>query len=1007
MNWLNRLDDVLDKALTPQNSRHGNSPSAIRGQLSKSADHVAEKFGNESDSSHGSPVILPSRSLEVVGPSIPGRVRRRSEGIAIPAPGNQTKPAISNLSRPVIPGKLKRNRSKEVAEKQTQYPGNVKRITIPKNRAEEDQQSSESEVELPSSEVLPLASQRSRNEMEYQHSENVRLSNEAFDELNKVQTIVSGEMAPVENQALAKTVHDEKQRGPEQMQQVTDNKASDKLLQTDQSSTQISASKVVESIGSLAKTKAWGFLQVNSFDRTSRENEVLINNLETCSAEASELRINEHSDSVKVGPPFTSDAIETIIVPKTKSDKGREPLSRNENRGENGGIAVALFSDERHEMRLEPSQKDIVGPSDVEKIREANKLSSLPSRNCEQFQSAVDNAEKAVQGSLVLTQEAGETANDLSAGESASKHLDQAENDPPVRNSGHLHLSAAAVTPQSEPMADDKVPAFKVVDGAHERLIKEQGKQSIKETSVREFSQSHVLPNDEPSARVRNYPKHGHPGNGELLALPKSQDNSFEAPGFVDSSSIAKVPSAWNGSVNASERGIDSPHMSASLTKTDPDVDSTVSMWSSFKLDMPFDRSRNCHGMVNLRLVRARRLSCSTGSFVQGNISLKPWKGKVRTTTTRTYAGSRGHGVCAVWDDCEENHVSMIHSFSSDESPIPTIEIDLTVSPLGMGLLGFSMGTLSLSCEELFMNPSRTRRYWLTTPETKTIPSPVRLASPMLQVEAMFEPTIVEEETTDEDKNVPPDIIDIPKDVLTFQRANSSGLEEYPSTPVRLGSTGGARADDNACSTPLSDRTPPFSAKSQRSLHSQTNQHLLCLKKFRLPATCCVCKKSIMSGIRSQAAYRCEKCGIDCCEDCVLQVDIRMPCGSLLAQDVAKNSIQNKLSMNTILSTVAPVSGNVTSPQRDTHPSSHCVSLNESKGIGTIDLVFLRAFVLDEPWSPESDAADILTSGKTSFKAGDYYMRITRVGSKDSARTQTIQNSSKPVFDSKEMILNV
>ena len=986
MNWLNQLDDVLDKALTPQNSRHGGSSSALRGQQQSAlTEHLADQFGNESESSHesSSPVILPSRSLEIAGPSIPGRARRRSEGAAILPPGNQSKPAQSKRPHPAIPGQLKRNSSTEIPDKQQkQYPGNIKRRITAKKQAEEAQQSSDSEVE-----VMPA-------EIDNRPLENKPLASKIYNDFNRIETVISGESSVV----VIDTVHDEKQKEhAEKMQQVVESELGQNVLHADASRPPDSKTKIVQSIGSLAKTKAWGVLPGNRNDQKDVEHDA--HNTEASSVEASKQTIDEKSDRLQIGNAVTSD-----------TDELNQVTELNSNRGESRGIVVTLFSDDKDEARLRPSHDDSNEHPDAKNIHEVYNLSR-------------DNNENLVEESIACIPEASEPTPVMPLGDSDFKYFGQTSKEtcstlmkpesslrilsilddatPPVKNSGRQETPAAAAAIHTKPTDEDTFPASKVVDSAH-KLTTKLGEQATKETETVESSERLLPLNGGSSASIRDYANQGHVKTSELLSQRKDQDNFSGAGGLItDPPSTVKVPAVRNGSLTASVRGRDSPHRSASLRKSDVDADSTISIWSNFKLEIPFDRSRNCYGMVNLRLLRARRLSCSTGSFVQGSVSLKPWKGKVRTKTTRTFSGSNGgHGVCAMWDDSDENQVSMVHAFSSAESPIPTIEIDLTVSPLGMGLLGFSMGTVSLSCEELLMNPYRACRYWLTIPDHNTISGTAHLSSPMLQVEAMFEPTTVEDEIAEDDQISPPETIDIPKEALTFQSANSGGNEEYLSTPQRVGHKCGT-------STPLSDKSPPFSSKSQRSMHSQTNQHLLRLKKFRLPATCCVCKKSIMSGIRAQPAYRCEKCKIDCCDDCILQVDIKMPCGSLVAQDVTKNSIQNKLSLNSILNTVAPVHGNVTSPRQDNLLPSPSTSFSASKGVGIVDLVFLRAFVLDEPWSPESDAADILADEKTSFKAGDYYMRITRVGSKDSARTQTVQNSSKPVFDSNELVLDV
>jgi hypothetical protein len=960
MNWLNRLDDALDKVLTPQNSRHGNnSSSALRDHPSALADHILEKLGDDdSDDSHGFPVILPSRSLEVVGASVPGRVRRRrSEG---------TIPSLPSNHAPVIPEKLKRRTSHETTEKQNQYPGNVKRRAIPKVKdVQESSSDSESEAQ-PTTSSSPITT---KEIVEDPHSANNASAIETLNEINRTEVELVETVIMVNDH---QTDCDDKYNIQVEMQKVIDDELDEKLLQTDEIPEQSTMTDVVKSVGSMAKTKVWGFLQAN---RNVGDNVDRVDSPKASPIPAMELKSDQQQADARVTLVAANEIATPDKTVSTKEDEQPELSTRSRNRREDGGIVVALFSDSVEETRVQPSHGDSIVQSDVATVHdEAHKLSLSPAKDVEQPH------KNAVEGSILSS-----TESPLSTKKA---------------NQPNISIDANSLQVQTEQIKD-QTPANSEAES--ERSTPDLEKKSTQEVTASQPTKIQIVTISGSSGSKYTY--HEPIKDVPLPSHRKECDASEARDVLIDPPSVLKAP-ARNGSLTLSEKVKDSSHRSVSGAKSDFDVDSTISIWSNFNLDVPFDKNRNRHGMVNLRLLRARKLSCSTGSFIQGTISLQPWKGKVRTKSTKTFSSSKGgHGVCAVWDDSEENRVSMVHAYSSDESPTPTIEIDLTVSPLGMGLLGFGMGTLSLSCEDLLMNPYRVCRYWLTFPETKKIPGATRLASPMLQVEAMFEPTTVETEISDGGDVLPPETIEIPEDALTFQSARNGSQHEFPFTPERRGSKGGVRADDNETASPVSNKTPPFSAKSQRSTHSQTNQHLLRLRKFRLPATCCVCNKSIMSAIRARPAYRCEKCKVDCCEDCMLQVDIKMPCGSLEAQDVAKHSIQNKLSLNSILNTVAPVGGNVTLAEGADHPSNQ--STGAFKGIGIIEISFLRAYVLDEPWSPESDAGDILTDEKTSFKTGDYYMRMTRVGSKDSARTQTIQNSSKPVFDSQEMILNV
>ncbi|KAL3925476.1 MAG: hypothetical protein SGILL_000393, partial [Bacillariaceae sp.] len=138
------------------------------------------------------------------------------------------------------------------------------------------------------------------------------------------------------------------------------------------------------------------------------------------------------------------------------------------------------------------------------------------------------------------------------------------------------------------------------------------------------------------------------------------------------------------------------------------------------------DTSWNNHGVVHVRLVCAQRLPCPVGSSVCASVSLPPYKGRVKTRRKNAFLVSLDHGVCIQWnnpldDENDFNYnendddglCSMVNGWSSQDSPIPYIKIDLLFSPLGMGLFDFTMATVELPCEALLRNPGTWRERWV------------------------------------------------------------------------------------------------------------------------------------------------------------------------------------------------------------------------------------------------------------------------------------------------------
>jgi len=456
--------------------------------------------------------------------------------------------------------------------------------------------------------------------------------------------------------------------------------------------------------------------------------------------------------------------------------------------------------------------------------------------------------------------------------------------------------------------------------------------------------------------------------------------------------------------INEAQTGPDGVPEQLQLLSDFDDVGSLTSYWTEGGEDMPFDPSMNCHGTFHVRILRAQRLPCPVGSTVQAVVSLKPWKGRVRTAKTGAFYGpSDNHGVCANWEDNECSALTMVHAYSSDESPVPSIEVDLTFSPISMGRLGFSMGSVSLNCESLLMNPNQTKRKWFIgkVSEAQERESTSLRADliPLVEMEAMFEPSLDSEAqggtTTSMSLDVPIDIVEVPTDNYGLDSIEEESTVVQPK--LKLPSLPSSSRGEEA-----SYMTPAFSIQSQRKL----KRHLLRLKTFRRPASCCVCHRSIMSTLWKQKSFRCEECHVDCCADCTLQVDVKLPCGSDLAKEAVAESIQDRLSLDKILRVVAPVDPSMEVRQATVDDSLPSIQ-DTMEAVGTLSLVFVRSLVLQTSVGPESERLEILQLEHSGFREGDYYMRLTRTGSGDTVRTQTVQNTGRPKFESEEFQLKV
>ena len=421
---------------------------------------------------------------------------------------------------------------------------------------------------------------------------------------------------------------------------------------------------------------------------------------------------------------------------------------------------------------------------------------------------------------------------------------------------------------------------------------------------------------------------------------------------------------------------------------------SPLPVWNEIR-NTTFDQSMNCFGVVHLRILRAQRLPCPVGSSVYSVVSLPPWQGRVRTERTLAFMASTEHGVCVRWDQLSDTGlVSMVNAWNSEESPVPSIKVELMFSPLGVGILEFSMCTLNLDCKVIMQYPGKWRTQWCksASAELKTESGNAYCVDnriPLIQVEAMFAPSGVD-------------------DACSVDGLNTEELSQ------------GDLMEQNQAYLRNTSFNESFAAKSVASATTHTlvnpnKPHLLRLVSFWIPGACSVCTK-ILFGYSH--GFHCEECNIDCCSDCRLNVDLQIPCGSGTARTAVEHSLQNKLSLGNILSVVAP--DNVyqqkeivkdDSNERDgldlSSPQRSDMKEQEA-GVGCLKLEFVKACLFERPLPAETDPDSVFDrSQKRTLRQGDYYARISLSAGNKTARTRTLQNTAAPKFSAGEMRFNV
>ena len=425
----------------------------------------------------------------------------------------------------------------------------------------------------------------------------------------------------------------------------------------------------------------------------------------------------------------------------------------------------------------------------------------------------------------------------------------------------------------------------------------------------------------------------------------------------------------------------------------------TILNWDDDFIHSNFKSSMNCHGVVHVRLLRAQHMPCSSNTVIQAIIHLPPWNGKVRFKTETTYVGPSKAGICVRWDkrlldhdddlsldedDAQPPCISMVHAYNDEDTPIPNIVIEMKDKALQM--FESDLCSLSLSCAPLMETPGQFRRRWCRMKMSESNQGGVE-NDPLLLIEAAFEPTHFDDTASLEDL-----ANDAAMDLKLEPNTAEENNEEIRS---RLNT---AETNDNSSQAQLSARTK--TSQSQKKLSSKP--HMFRNYTKMRPTFCALCDKMIMWKLKG---YQCEVCNLDCCSDCLLRIDVEMPCGSKAAQSQVDKLQNSKFSLSKIYDMVAPIKDGPKSS--DTNEEN--LDLNEDKNqrqidsVGTMHLKIKQACIYSEHFAPEAEIKHILASGDRWIRKGDYYVRVSWTGSTDTKRTKTVFQTSKPRFDSAQM----
>ena len=417
-----------------------------------------------------------------------------------------------------------------------------------------------------------------------------------------------------------------------------------------------------------------------------------------------------------------------------------------------------------------------------------------------------------------------------------------------------------------------------------------------------------------------------------------------------------------------------------------------------------FHPSMNCHGVFHIRLIRSQHIPCTPKSTIQTIISLPPWKGKIKTQLGQTYKGPSKAGTCFRWDGHSPMHgdsedlacFSMIHTYNNEETPMPSIFIQ--VKDLSYPMFEKDLFSLTLSCKPLMKTPYKWRKRWCVADSHKSGDDSKRkigkidpnvfkddacmgAADPIILLEAVFEPTNF--------SNAHPKSIQLPEYNPTTLAQDE--LNQVCESPARRSS---AFSEASSVSS-----SPVTSTIMRKGLSSKP--HLFRIMSMWKPGYCGVC--SVTTGLWNRY-YQCEICGLDCCSDCQLRVDLELPCGSEAAERTVSKARQSKITVRRVMAILAPIR------EEDHVKNSDLVDKQgvQNKTIGTLKLKVHRAVLFQKTFSAEVDVVNMYKMRDRWSRVGDYYIRISwSDGNGDNKRTKAVFQTSSPIFESDEMAIPV
>ena len=456
-----------------------------------------------------------------------------------------------------------------------------------------------------------------------------------------------------------------------------------------------------------------------------------------------------------------------------------------------------------------------------------------------------------------------------------------------------------------------------------------------------------------------------------------------------------------------------------------------------------FDPTWNRYGVVQVRVLAAQRLPCPLGSSVQVALSLLPWKGKVRTLSTTSFRGpndnndnnNSDNGVCALWNnttglddeetdnDDDEPGCFMVHSYNNEETPIPTIRLDVVFLPLQM--LEFVMASVELTAEPLLRHPGQWKRQWcqatLVQDNAKAKEAGSGNHVPAVLLEAAFFP---EKDESVDGASTSSEAVDKEDLLDDFDGGN----QDVPLQENKVAGSVSALSVRSPVRDPSRSAASP-SVKTSRTflLRAKKRTHFMQVQSLWVPpARCMLCGKSVVGW---KLAHRCEHCGVTCCTDCLIQIDLQLPCGTATTKEVVERDEQSRWTLERVLATVAPDESyqkkktkheakkqrvvGVVDEQRPRRIGALETSLqpshdSSSSGVGKLLVSIDSAYLFADQLPMETELDAVFTeSVRHPQRVADHYVRVTAHGSVESKRTHTIQNTATPRFESDVWVFEV